>query len=128
MKFVPKLVLAFAISTSAFTAHGQVAWFAADSKILQIHPRPYGLEFIISTAAATDLISQGLNCGAGNSAYMSAPIFLASRGDYKTTKDAIFLAYALKKTVRVYIDKTAVSAPHCVGAQPNAYIVDIIEE
>jgi hypothetical protein len=97
---------------------------AVDSKVLQLLPRDWGLSVRIEPTAAQELQTKGVSCVDN-----SAPVIELSKPSYKTTKDALLLAYSMKKKVRFYVEKVPASAPEgvvCLGGYaPKIYAIDV---
>jgi hypothetical protein len=95
-----------------------------DSKVLQLLPRDWGLSVRIEPIAAQELQTKGVSC-----ADNSLPVIELNKPSYKTSKDALLLAYAMKKKVRFYIERVATSAPEgavCLGGfAPKIYAIDV---
>jgi hypothetical protein len=90
------------------------------TKILEIAPREYGITFVIEASAAASLGTQGVTCS-----LLTKPAFSPTKLEYKTTRDAIFLAYTMGKTVTIYVDKTS-AATMCLGGHVNTYAIDML--
>lgn len=106
-------------ATSSFAA-----LTAVNTKVHELSPREWGFHFNMDAAAAAALTTNGLACPVNG-----APVFLTSKPDYKTTKDAIVLAYTLNKTLRVYFDTTPPPGEQlCLGGNyPRIYAIDVLE-
>jgi hypothetical protein len=95
-----------------------------DSKVIQLLPRDWGLSVRIEAAVAQELQGKGVACVDN-----SLPVIEINKPSYKTSKDALLLAYAMKKKVRFYIEKVPVLAPEgavCLGGfAPKIYAIDV---
>ena len=94
------------------------------TKVVELWPREWGFHIVIEPTPASSLAGLGVVCAAPN-----YPVFLLTKPDYKTTKDALFLAYTLKKTIRIHIETTPpAGVPVCYGSNyPTIYAVDVLE-
>ena len=97
---------------------------SVQTKVRELAPREWGFHFTMDAAAASALTTNGLACPIN-----FFPVFLLSKPDYKTSKDAIVLAYTLNKTLRVYFDTAPPPAEAlCIGGNyPRIYAVDVLE-
>jgi hypothetical protein len=97
---------------------------SVDSKVIQLLPRDWGLSVRIEPTAVQELQTKGVSCIDN-----SVPVIELNKPSYKTTKDALLLAYSMKKKVRFYIERVAASAPDgvvCLGGYaPKIYAIDV---
>lgn len=101
------------------------ALVAVDTKILNLMPRDWGLHVRIETSVSGTLAGLGIAC-----LEPSIPVYLPARADYKSAKDALYLAYAMKKTVKIYFDNapSPENAPICLsGHYPKILSIDVLE-
>jgi hypothetical protein len=120
-----RLVRSLAVTVVCFAANTSFADLVSiDSKVLQLLPRDWGLSVRIEPAVAQELQTKGVSC-----ADNSLPVFELNKPSYKTSKDALLLAYSMKKRVRFYIERVATSAPEgavCLGGfAPKIYAIDV---
>ena len=115
-----KICATLIFSLTATSAFAQLA--VVTTKVLEMSPRDWGFHITIETASATILTGQGVTCGINN-----APVFLLTKPDYKSTRDALMLAYSMRKTIRIYVDKSP-GATVCLSSNfPIIYAIDVLE-
>ena len=120
-----RIVYVLAASIFGFSATTSFAALVnVQTKVLELWPREWGFHIVIEPAPASSLAGMGVVCNSP-----SYPVFLLTKPDYKTTRDALFLAYTLKKTIRIHIDTTPpAGVPLCYGSNyPTIYAVDVLE-
>jgi hypothetical protein len=120
-----RMVRSLAVSVVCLAANTAFAELVAvDSKVLQLLPRDWGLSVRIEPAVAQELQAKGVSC-----ADNSVPVIEINKPGYKTSKDALLLAYAMKKKVRFYIERVPALAPEgavCLGGfAPKIYAIDV---
>ncbi len=110
-----RLIKSLTFFACCFAANNSFAELVTiDASIIRLLPRDSGLYIKIDSIAAQELQSKGVSCVDN-----SLPVFDLNRPSYGTTKDALFLAFANNKRIRIYIEKVPALAPDgavCLGA------------
>lgn len=96
------LAVAAVFSMHAPNANAAVVSVAAEITVLIV--RDYGIHVGIKLLPGSAPLA-GLQCTNPNA--LTAPIFLPSNTNYKAYKDAVMLAFALKRPITVHFDSTA---------------------
>lgn len=117
-----KSLAVIAFSLAANTSFAEL--IAVDTEVVQLMPRDWGFTVRISPTAAQQLQAQGVSCIEN-----SAPVILLTKASYKATSDALMLAYATKKKVRIYVERVPALAPDgavCLnGFSPKINAIDV---
>ena len=116
MKYILKTLAITALCLSA--QHATAALTQTTTKVVEILPREWGLHIKIEAAAAAQLTAAGVTCPAN-----IYPVYELAKADYKLVKDSILLAYALKKSIRIYVD---VGPNVCLVDFPKIYAIDVL--
>lgn len=115
-------ILGFVLCLMVASAFAQTTVTNVTTKIVELWPRPWGFHIVIEPAAGNQFTSLGVSCTRND-----VPVLLPSRGEYKSTKDALVLAYAMKKTIRVHVETTPGVDRCFTGYHPNIYAIDVLE-
>lgn len=121
----PRILSIFAVAFFCLSASTSFATLInVQTKVVQLWPREWGFHIVIEPAASASLAGLGLSCNAPQ-----YPVWLLGKPDYKTTKDALFLAYTLNRSVRIHLDTTPPAGePLCYGSNyPRIYAIDVLE-
>lgn len=109
----------FAILFSTMALQSFAALVNIQTKVAEIWTRDWGFHFVIESQTLSQLTT--LQCTGNGLQY---PFVLLTNPNYKSYKDTIMLAIALKRNIRVYFDT---STP-CLSGVPVIYAIDLLAQ
>jgi hypothetical protein len=107
---------------SVAAMHSFAAITYVEATVPELLHRDYGTHIKLQSPATTNIQSLGLQCPGPSLPY---PLVLFSGANYKTYRDTLMSAYALKREVRIYFETTQACY---AGVYPIIFGIDLMQQ